>query len=365
MRLIPRDNDLGWTPWAWLIYLVPFTLTPLMSARQANAAGWAFYIAATLVFLALYCRSYWVRGRELIIVASATVAMGVALWPVSHGAGAFFIYGAAMLGTLQSSKLAMRGIGVVALIAIGEALLLRRDPVTSSWPVIFVFIVGGINVHFSQVGRANARLRLARDEVEHLAKTAERERIARDLHDLLGHTLSVVILKSELASKLAERDPARARDEIRDVERISRDALAQVRAAVTGYRTGGFAGELQLAQSALATAGVRLESSIPELSLHPALEAVLSLAFREAVTNVVRHAGATVCRVAMQPNDDAWVMTVSDDGRGGSEPFGSGLTGMRERVEALGGTMTRDGRGGTTLEVRVPRRISALEERSA
>ena len=138
--------------------------------------------------------------------------MGLAFWPVSLGAGAFFIYAAAMIGLLDSPRWAVRGVVAIAVITIARSvILLRRELWHAAWPVVFVLIIGGINIHYSQVGRANARLRLAHDEIEHMAKLAERERIARDLHDLLGHTLSLVILKSELASKLAERDPERVR----------------------------------------------------------------------------------------------------------------------------------------------------------
>jgi two-component system sensor histidine kinase DesK len=364
MRLLPHDKDLAWTPYVWLIYIVPYLITPLYMSRYANVAGWTLFISTTIFFVAVYLRSHWVRGRELILLGALTAAMGVALWPLSFGAGAFFIYAAGMIGMLESSKQATRGVLFIALVALIEAGFLRRDLFSSAWPVVFVLIIGGINIHYSQVGRANARLRLARDEIEHLAKVAERERIARDLHDLLGHTLSLVVLKSELASKLSERDPERARDEIRDVERIARDALAEVRAAVRGYRSGGFDAEVQHARSALATAGVTFECEIATRNVPPAHEAVLCLALRESVTNIVRHAGArhSVLRVSMDAN--TIVMTISDDGRGGNAPFGSGLTGMRERVEILGGSMTRDGRRGTTLTMTLPL-AARLEERSA
>lgn len=366
MRILPRDNDLGWTPYAWLVYVLPFLLTPLYASRYANAEGWALHGGVTLVFLLLYFRAYWLRGTSLMLVASATVLLGVALWPVSYGAGAFFIYGAAMIGQLEPTRTAVRGVVFVALVAIVEAALMQRNFFNSAWPPLFVLLIGGINIHFSQVGRANARLRLARDEIEHLAKVAERERIARDLHDLLGHTLSLVVLKSELASKLADRDVPRARAEIRDVERIAREALAEVRAAVSGYRAGGLASELQHARSALETAGVTLHCDDPAATLPPAHEAVLCLALREAVTNIVRHAGARTCRVAIAVDDGSARMTITDDGRGGSEPFGSGLSGMRERVELLGGTLTRDGRRGTTLTVVLPFTTAhGAEERSA
>jgi two-component system sensor histidine kinase DesK len=365
MRLVPHDNDLGWTPYAWLIYVVPFLLTPTYNSRHADAAGWALHLGATLVFLLLYFRSFWTRGRELVLVAALTVVLGVVLWPVSHAAGAFFIYGAAMAGNLEPSRSAVRAVLAIAILTMIEAAFLRRDAFSSSWPVVFVLITGGICIHFAQVGRSNARLRLAREEIEHLAKVAERERIARDLHDLLGHTLSVVVLKSELASKLSSRDPERAREEIRDVERIARDALGQVRAAVTGYRSGGLHAEAQLARNTLAAAGVSLDADIPALTLPPSHEAVLCLAVREAVTNIVRHSGARHCRLAVTAGAEICTLTVADDGRGGEAPFGSGLTGMRERVEMLGGTLVRDGQRGTAITVSLPVSKSDFEERSA
>lgn len=364
MRLLPHDTDLGWTPYAWLIYIVPFVATPLYVQRFANPAGWAMFGVVTLAFLVLYFRSAWVRGRELMLVAAATVAIGVAMWPISQGAGAFFIYGASMVGVLRSSRQGTVGVILVALVATLEAIFIGRSAGASVWPIIFCLVVGAINVHFSQVGRSNARLRLAQSEIEHLAKVAERERIARDLHDVLGHTLSLVILKSELASKLAERDPERARDEIRDVERIAREALAEVRAAVSGYRAGGLEAEVHHARNTLGTAGVKLETDITTKKLPPAHEAVLCLALREAVTNIVRHSGARSARLVIGCGDDRCSLSISDDGRGGNAPFGSGLSGMWERVEVLGGTLTRRGQGGTTLEVTLPL-TSALEERSA
>jgi two-component system sensor histidine kinase DesK len=366
-RLIPHDTDLGWTPYAWLIYIFPFALTPLYSRSQGNAAGWVLYSLATAVFLVLYFRGTWARGRELILISAAMVAMAIGFWPISQAAGALFIYAASLIGTHHSTRIAVRGVSIISLLALAEMILLQRNLIASLWPVVFSIVVGAINIHFSQVGRANARLRLAHSEIEHLAKVAERERIARDLHDLLGHTLSLVILKSELASKLSERDPERAREEIRDVERISREALAEVRAAVSGYRSGGLEAEVQHARNALGSAGVRLETQIAPQKVPPAHEAVLCLAMREAVTNIVRHAGARGCRIVIRCSDASCSLTISDDGRGGNAPFGSGLSGMRERVEVLGGTLVREGQRGTTLIVTLPlsTNATALQERSA
>lgn len=363
MRLIPHDDNLGWTPYAWLIYIVPFTLTPLLHSRQNTPAHWLLYLAATAVFGVLYFRGYWkISTRERLLLAGALTAMGIGFWPVSFGAGALFIFAAGLLGHLVPARRAALAVAVVALTVVLEAWLLQRNWVHAAWPFLFTIIIGAINIHFSQVSRANARLRLAHDEIEHLAKVAERERIARDLHDLLGHTLSLIVLKSELATKLTERDPERARDEIRDVERIARDALAEVRSAVLGYRAGGFSAEVAHARKTLATAGIETTCDVAKTQLPPSHEAVLSLTLREAITNIVRHSGARQVRIALTV-DDAVHLTVSDDGRGGNAPFGNGLTGMRERVEILGGAMTRDGKRGTTLDVTLP--LTRIEERSA
>jgi two-component system sensor histidine kinase DesK len=187
-----------------------------------------------------------------------------------------------------------------------------------------------------------------------MARVAERERISRDLHDLLGHTLSVIVLKAELASKLFSRDPERAQNEIHDVETISRDALVQVRAAVRGYRLVGIEGELRNARTALEAAGIRLEAAVEPPGLTPVQETVFALALREAVTNVVRHARAKVCRLTLRQSDRFCELEVADDGQGGAVVEGSGLLGMRERVEAIGGAVECDGSKGTSLRVRVP-----------
>ncbi|HEY6140607.1 MAG TPA: sensor histidine kinase [Thermoanaerobaculia bacterium] len=355
MRLIPARRDLGWTPYVWTIYLAFFFIGPL--ARHASAAEWTATIAAALAFLYLYFRGYWVRGRSLMIVIAAITAIGLIFFPTNPGAGCFFIYAGSFAGVLTPPRLGAGLIAAILAAAVVEAAAFHL-PVWVLWELLFIVVVGAVNMYYSGVSRSNAKLELAQHEIEHLAKVAERERIARDLHDLLGHTLSLIILKAELASKLAERDAERARDEIRDVERISRDALAQVRAAVSGYRAG-LRAEIDSAREALTAAGVTPTIDVAPLRLPPAQEAVIAMALREAVTNIVRHAGATSCRIVLAARGDAVAMTVSDDGGGGNAPFGTGLSGMRERVEALGGSLRRDGARGTMLEIVLPSAAAA------
>jgi two-component system sensor histidine kinase DesK len=198
------------------------------------------------------------------------------------------------------------------------------------------------------------QLNLANQEIEHLAKVAERERIARDLHDVLGHTLSVIILKSELAGKLIDRDPERAKAEIADVEQTSRAALADVRSTIRGYRAHSLEAELKQAKATLETAGVTVRSESEEVRLTPVQESVVALVVREAVTNVVRHARARNCHLRLMPVNGNCRLEIQDDGRGGGAVEGNGLRGMRERIEALGGTLERENSRGTKLSIEFP-----------
>ena len=352
LRLLP-DSPLGWTPYGWLIYLSLFILYAL---RSRSAAGWVIEGGTLIVFLVLYFRAFWVRGRQLLLFAFGMVALGVLTSPRNPGASAFFIYGASFLGDAARPAVAARWLLLVVAIVGAEALLVPLPPFTWIPAVVFSLIIGGTNIHFAEVRRKDRALLAARGAAEHMAVVAERERIARDLHDLLGHTLSVIVIKSELASKLADRDPARAAAEIRDVEQISRDALQEVRGAIHGYRGESLEQELASGRAALAAAGVVLSSDFGPLPLGPDVERAVALAVREAITNVIRHASAVNCRISAEVTAREVRVTVEDDGVGGNRPEGAGLSGMRVRLAAVGGTMTRDAKQGTRLVLTVPRR---------
>lgn len=201
-----------------------------------------------------------------------------------------------------------------------------------------------------------AALRLSQDEVRRLAATAERERIGRDLHDLLGHTLSLIALKLELARKLADRDAAASRVHLEEAERVARHALAEVRSAVTGIRAVDLAAELASARLMLDSSQVALDYQPPPASLPPELEAGLALVLREAVTNIARHARARQASVAFSRHGEQLELRIEDDGRGGIDAEGNGIAGMRDRIRALGGSLLVHAPrgGGTRLQVRVP-----------
>ena len=200
----------------------------------------------------------------------------------------------------------------------------------------------------------NERLRLTQAEVDRLARLAERERIARDLHDLLGHTLSVIALKSELARKLAERDGSAAASHIGEVEQVAREALKQVRDAVTGMRSAEIANELVGARLAVVGAGLGFDAQVDPLPpLEPVQENALAMALREAVTNVLRHARARQVQVQLRRQGRAVQLEVQDDGAGTAGPPGNGLNGMRERAEVLGGQLVLDSAPGAGTRLRL------------
>ncbi len=363
-HLLPNDRDEGWTPYAWLIYSLLFACWPAMK-HGSTALEWALTAAGLIVFLFLYFRGHWESGIRLVAIIAALTLLAVLYWPWNGGAGSFFIYAAAFAGNLQPSRRGIQFMVAIEIVVITQSIVLQMPWYNFIWPLVFSPLIGAINMHYGQRRIANAKLRLAHDEIERLAKTAERERIARDLHDLLGHTLSLIILKSELASKLAGRDAVRASNEIRDVERISREALTQVRAAVRGYREGGLRLELDSAREALAAAGIDLRVEAQSLTLPAAHEAVLALAIREAITNIVRHARARHCEITVTQQGAVCVATVRDDGVGGTASPGTGLTGMRERVESLGGTLRQDGTKGMTITITLPLATPFAGERTA
>jgi two-component system sensor histidine kinase DesK len=350
--LLPKDKELGWTPYAWLVYLAIFLAGPWIGKISVAEVG--LTLLGLAVFLPLYFYGFWASGRRLLAVIAAVVLLGVVYAPINYGGSVFFIYGAGFLGHVTPPSRAVRILGLIVLAVAVESWWFALAP--QSWiPAIVVsLLIGGVNIHYGEVRRANLRLKLAQQEVQQLATVAERERIARDLHDLLGHTLSVITLKAELAAKLVDRDPARAASEMREVEKISREALSEVRQTVRGYRALGLQTELTQAKVALAAAGIELTVTASPFDLPATHEGVLALALREAVTNVVRHAGAGHCRVELRQHDGAAHLVVADDGRGGRPHEGSGLSGMRERVEGLAGTLTVEGADGFRLSVRLP-----------
>jgi two-component system sensor histidine kinase DesK len=356
--------------YTWLAYTGFLFIEPLMvPSRNLWFATLAVFAVFLLIFSA-YVRVNDETGRRPLWVIGATFMLGLATFPWNQGGSTFFVYTAAFI------PFSVRSTSRVLLLFLGECVAIIAehflcpahgtfaiDWVNAMIAIFLVLVIGGGNIFFAQQKRADYKLRMAQEEIEAIAAVAERERIARDLHDVLGHTLSVITLKAELAGRLLESDPARAALEIADVERTARTALAEVREAIGGYRARGLSAEIESARRALDVAGVTLVAELspegaPQLSA--AEETVLALALREAVTNIVRHARARTCRLRFVLEGGRRRLLVEDDGQHAVMREGNGLRGMRERIESIGGTLSLDRDTGTRLLIELPAATTTL-----
>ena len=331
----------GWRRWTfpalWLVYLAQ---TAGGVSRHAGG-GWAvvgYVIVAA--FAATYLLAIGAGWAEQDAWFYGLYAGGFALTAAEaflarSDAFVFFIY----LGVLTVAGVRRYAAPIVAAMA---AVTLIVPAVTPGWggpdyaDALVIVLVGFAMYAFFAVLQSNAELATARAEVARLAAENERTRIARDLHDLLGHSLTTITIKAGLARRLAERgNHDRAGTEIAEVEQLSRRTLADVRAAVAGHRDVTVTGELATAREVLRAAGVEAELPGSVDVVDPTLSELFGWVLREAVTNVVRHARATRCTVLLGPS---WI-EVTANGRGGMAGAGHGLTGLRERVAAAAGTV--------------------------
>jgi two-component system sensor histidine kinase DesK len=362
MKIVTKKPEHGWAFYMPLAYFGFFWIQPIFA--HTSRKQWLLTALGTVIFLALYLGVLWTERKPWQLAGlAALIVVGTLYAPYNSGASCFFIFAAAVLPYIVETEASVLGlIAVIVAVAGLETWLLHLSGWFAFYAAGLSVVVGGTNIYFAQRTRMYYRLKKANEEIEHLAKVAERERIARDLHDVLGHTLSVIILKSELAGKLIDRDPQRAKLEMADVEKTSREALAEVRTTIRGYRAYSLEAELKQAQATLETAGVRVKSESAEVALTPVQESVVALVVREAVTNVVRHAGARNCLLRLTPVNGACRFEIQDDGRGGGTVEGNGLRGMRERIEALGGTLQRESNSGTRLTIEFPITPAARNE---
>ncbi|GAA4066587.1 sensor histidine kinase [Nonomuraea soli] len=375
----------SWTNLCLIFLLWP---VPAFLEREPGATAAAVVFAGMVAFAALYLRTissahsgdtssggaqgptarWWSVAALYGVAAALTPALGE-LWVF---AALFFLIAALFSALPRITALVLCGLTIIAACAV--------LPLATAWwiPLQAVVFTGAMDV-FIRLEAANRALKAAHAETERLAVDNERLRFSRDLHDILGHALSAMTLKSQLAGRLVDADPARARTEIGDVEELSRQALDDVRDAVAGYRALSLDGELATARRTLAAAGVTLDVAAAPIPADAG--SLLAWVVREGTTNVVRHSRARSCRIHLGVEGGQAFVEVSDDGgptspadrRGtqgggvhgtglhgspanGGAPAGSGLRGLAERLEAAGGTMhrTRAPEGGFLLRAALP-----------
>ena len=378
-----RSTFLLWL--VWILWL-PFFTPPMLDMLGSHPTPLRLTISliGIVVFFALYLWVSWQSARSLTSQALRVFPTGVALWAPVAGLAAlaigltalngnswgaiFFYVSSGAAGWLPTRK-AIPVIGaLVPFIAVAYAA--QGNLADAETPVVFVGTVGAIVIAFCWSVANSQQLRLAREGMERTAAiNEERLRIARDLHDLLGHNLSLIALKSELAQRLVESAPDRAANEMRDVEQVARQALKEVREAVASYRQPTLASELRGAREMLTAAGVAYRADYDAgaiAGLSAVVESVLAWTVREGVTNVIRHSGAHECIIRVTRDEQGIRVEVTDDGKAASadnadnadksDNDGNGLRGLAERAAALGGTFAAGPGedGGFRLEVTVP-----------
>jgi two-component system sensor histidine kinase DesK len=334
--------------------------------------GWAF-AAIWLVFL-VYPVVAVVDTTDavttvlgLALIGAFAVVYMLGFGPLQCRPWLVFVLLAALAGGLVPI-IGVEAIGLTPYLGVHSALQLpapwwpRTTAVIAMLPLLAVLSDGGFPAYFFLmvwpilIGMSVLRIFTDREQQATQARAAhallaERERVARDVHDVLGHSLTALSVKAELAARLVDVDPERAKEELESIQATARQALAEVRATVGGLRAGNLEAELAAAPRVLADAGIATTVRGEVSDTDPRHRTLLAWVLRESVTNVVRHARAQSVVIELGPHG----ITVTDDGAGVSGPEGNGLRGMRERVSGAGGTLgISPAAPGTRLEVALP-----------
>lgn len=299
-------------------------------------------------------RSGLVPVAALLVLCAATALGTTQGWPWLH---AWTLVALTVPGVFRGAAV-VAVLGAVTAATAATAYALEGALTPSVWALVFVTALAGVaNTAVLRLVEAVAELRRTRAELARSAVLAERERFSRDLHDLLGHTLSVMVVKAQAVRRLADHDPPAAAEHARDVEDIGREALRQVREAVDAMRSATLQDEVAGARRALEVAGIRAEVAGFGRPLPESVDAALAWVVREATTNVLRHSEADRCWIELEDDDGQVALTVRDDGGGSvaaSPGRRGGLAGLRDRLAAIGGGLEVDGADGFRVTARLP-----------
>ncbi|NQZ86542.1 MAG: sensor histidine kinase [Colwellia sp.] len=352
--LMPQNEDIGYAVYSNLLFLSLFFGN--LYFRPVHGVDMVITIAGLMTFLVLYFRAFSAQKSDLIYYIAAMCLIGVGLSEINVGANVFFIYAAAFSGELYNKRKALITLLLVLAFIIFYSVI--TDKSSYFWlPAIFMSItLGLLNINRTEVLKKNKALKQSQQETKHLAKIAERERISRDLHDLLGHSLSVITLKSELAGKMIDKGVSleKIKTEIKAVEELSRKTLAQVRDAVKGYNIATIKGELLQVRVATEAAKIELFATIEVESLPASIESELALIIREAITNVIRHAETEKVWIVLKQVATHLTLIISDQGQITTKKEQSGMQNMRTRIHQMGGEMNVVNAPNTQLKFTLP-----------
>ena len=358
MENLERWQRLGrWFMTSWVLFVVPTAVSVFLAGPSAaNLAVVFAFVSWAVVWAWLWQRAIG-RGTAGAIVGLVGLTVILTMFTLISPSpdNSFLVFAFMVSGIVfPLRRAAWVFLALVALQVVLSIVRLAPTPTTLNLLINSV-LVGGVAAAARLFWASYEQLIHAREQLAHLAVTEERLRFARDLHDLLGQNLAVLVLKSELVAKQLPDDADESlRAEVRDIASVSRKSLNDVREAVAGYRRPTLQAEISSARTALRAAGIglRVEDSVGTLPQEQ--DGVLAWCLREAVTNVVKHSNASECAVHLSRAEGSVELDVSDDGRGASAPNGgSGLDGLRERVQLVGGRVAIDADGGAGWRVHV------------
>jgi two-component system, NarL family, sensor histidine kinase DesK len=346
--------------WAAAAFGLSWLALPVIDFASSEPSPWQWALASAglpvfaILFLAVAVLE-WPLLRPLLAMLAIAVVLTLA---VHDSFSLMFVYAGSAAGVRLSGRTS--ALAVAAITALAAATLALTDPDAGFfWAATStVFATGTLWFFIGGLLRANAELREARAELAELAVAEERLRFARDLHDLLGHDLSLIALKAELVGKLLPAQVDRAETEVSEIKTLTRSALTEVRRAVDGYRRPTLPRELAGARVALEAAGIELRIDAPDVRLDPEVEAVLAWAVREGATNVLRHSRARYAEITVTAGPATAQVEFADDGLGQppTNGGGHGRSGLRERAASIGGAVEAGAGpgGGFRLRVSVP-----------
>ncbi|MFD1205111.1 MULTISPECIES: sensor histidine kinase [Sporosarcina] len=354
------------SPWlsiyAWIIFcLLPF----FFIFRSWSAIGISVGIGLLLLFFISYFFSFRSKSGLVYMWVSFEMVINVVM-TLLFGYVYFSIFTAFFIGNIRNPVgfFILYGLHIALTIgAIVAGFFIDIHLFLTQVHFVIITVIGVILMPFNLYNRGKrenleGQLEDAKEKISELKLLEERERIARDLHDTLGQKLSMIGVKSDLARKLIAKSPKDAERELLDIRKTASTALKEVRELLADMRSTKLSDELLRAQQILAAAEIELKVTGSSVIAHVPtnFENVLAMCFKEAVTNVVKHSGATVCHVTIEQSEDRISIAIHDNGSGlkGMNAPGSGLKGMRERLEFVNGTLRIDEDNGTKLTIEMP-----------
>ena len=355
----------GLSPYVWIVFcILPFYFILRSSSTPEIVSG----IVMIILFFVCYMLSFVSKGWLVYFWTSVQIVISIAM-TLLFSYVYFSIFLAFFIGNIKNRAgfITLYAIHLAStFITINYGFATQNQLFFTQFPFILISLIVVILLPFNtynqkKQGQLEGQLEDANKRIAELVKQEERQRIARDLHDTLGQKLSLIGLKSDLASKLIHSNPAKAQAEIRDVQQTARTALKEVREMVTQMRGTRLEEEMQRVKQILVAAGIelRVEGDYRMTDTNLLTENVLSMCLKEAVTNIVKHSHAACCTILFSSTPSELAVTVSDNGVGMvvGRPWsyrGNGLRGMKERLEFVNGSLELKSEGGTELVMTVP-----------